>query len=139
MPFCHFSSWLIFVSFTQLAFTIDHKQPWSLSGPQLLSLYLLIFRFIVIIALQFYIPSRFHCVIPSIHNNPSLSSAAQTGMIKTPTERLRKPSIFHSSLFTSSIPSSSCGTNGPSLHSKKQLPDSSDSTLCHTPLGISTP
>ena len=40
---------------------------------------------------------------------------------------------------SSKIPSSSCGTNGPSLHSKKQLPVSNDSTLCHTPLGIFTP
>ena len=40
---------------------------------------------------------------------------------------------------SSSIPSTSCGTKGPSLHSKNTLPDSRDSTLCHTFLGMSTP
>ena len=42
-------------------------------------------------------------------------------------------------LLTIRIPSSSCGTNGPSLHSKITLPGSKDSSLCHTFLGISTP
>ena len=37
------------------------------------------------------------------------------------------------------IPSASCGTNGPSLHSKITLSGTSDSRLCHTPLGMSTP
>ncbi len=45
----------------------------------------------------------------------------------------------NSSAYSASIPSSSCGTNGPSLHSKKQLPDAKDSTLYHTPLGTFTP
>ena len=42
-------------------------------------------------------------------------------------------------LLTMRTPSSSCGTNGPSLHSKKTELDSKHSTLCHTFLGISTP
>lgn len=33
----------------------------------------------------------------------------------------------------------SCGTYGPDLHSKMTLPGSRDSSLCQTPLGISTP
>lgn len=37
------------------------------------------------------------------------------------------------------MPSISCGTNGPSLHSKMTETDSMDSSLCQTFLGISTP
>lgn len=30
-----------------------------------------------------FIPSRFHCIYPSTHNNPLVVSAAQRGMHKT--------------------------------------------------------
>lgn len=46
---------------------------------------------------------------------------------------------LHTHFLSSKIPSTSCGTNGPSLHSNTTLPDSKLSSLCHTPLGISTP
>lgn len=46
---------------------------------------------------------------------------------------------FHFFTGISSMPSSSCGTNGPSLHSKMTETDSMDSSLCQTFLGISTP
>jgi len=53
---------------------------------------------------------------------------------------------FHSSVAqhfrdsdTSSTPSTSCSTNGPSLHSNTTLPLSRLSSLCQTPLGMSTP
>ena len=68
----------------QSVFAIDKKQPWPLSEPQLLSLYLPIFRFIVIMAFTFY-----SLTFPSYrslnhHNNSSASSVAQRGMNKTP-------------------------------------------------------
>ena len=48
--------------------------------------------------------------------------------------------IQHNSYFSliSKIPSTSCSTNGPSLHSKSTL-GSKHSTPCHTFLGMSTP
>ena len=71
-------------------------------------------------------------------------TVTQTQMSKKTKYLLELNSTFHSSFFTfhffnSKIPSSSCGTNGPSLHSKMTLPDSSDSNLCHTPFGMFTP
>ena len=46
------------------------------SEPQPLSLYFLFFRFIVIIDLYIFIPSRFRCGNPSTHNNPKAVFAA---------------------------------------------------------------
>ena len=47
--------------------------------------------------------------------------------------------LLHLFFSTFSIPSTSCSTNGPSLHSNMQLSASIASIVCHTPFGIFTP
>lgn len=46
---------------------------------------------------------------------------------------------LHYFFSTFSIPSTSCSTKGPSLHSKMTLFGSSGSIVCHTPFGMFTP
>jgi len=46
---------------------------------------------------------------------------------------------LHYFFSTFSIPSTSCSTKGPSLHSKMTLSGSSGSIVCHTPFGMFTP
>ena len=47
--------------------------------------------------------------------------------------------LLHYFFSTFSIPSTSCSTKGPSLHSKMTLFGSSGSIVCHTPFGMFTP
>ena len=47
--------------------------------------------------------------------------------------------LFNHFFSTFSIPSTSCFTKGPSLHSKMTEFSSMHSSLCHTPLGMFTP
>ena len=69
-------------------------------------------------------------------------SALRASPLRNKHIRAELPYSFHVLLHffgSSSIPSSSCGTNGPSLLSKITELGSIASSVCHTPLGIFTP